>query len=660
MAQLDGLAGFGTPYKLTNQNYSVSDAVVNNRATLRVGRNGTQTVTIPNSTKLTTGARLLVIGDDLDMSGSNSVTVTDGVMSELVTYYGQILELIWTGTAWERGGDSGGGVTAASAGATPRFPKFPDQGTTITAFQSGHGWISAYGGAGTVDLNTTDDPYIGTQCVKVITDGAGTTHGVKKWAAGPYDMRGKRLRIAVKIQGVANLATDGFYVYAGTSSLANYRVFVVLPQTGQNWLVDDEWCEFSIPWNTSAARSSSSGTLDRSAVTDINIRFKDDASGNPVTAYIGRVSLVPETEATRATGGLVTFTFDDGYESVFTQAAPVLTGYGWPATHYTICELVGESGRVTADQLRRLQGIGWDVALHCYAASTHAATFAGLSTEALETDLAAGVKWLRDNGFRGADHGSYPLGKFTGGTADILGIVRKRFAAYRSIYSQVGATIPSDDPHRQRITINLAYPLTLASAKALLDAAMAAGEWVVVLAHNLVASPSVSTEWAISDFSDFCAYVASHYPGAAVKTVADAMGLRDAPEAPARTAVSQYSATSDGPVPAGGVTWSVNLKAGRRYLVTVSLFAICPSPASDAPAAIALAPTKATVAGATIASGSIPAITTAAGAASTSTATLHAVMTAADDYDGFVLTGMSTSWILVNSTGSRQITVVEL
>lgn len=391
--------------------------------------------------------------------------------------------------------------------------------TLVTTFQSGHGWTNAYGGAGSTDLNNADDPYIGTQSVKLVTDGAGTVRGIKRWAMTPIDFTGKCLRLAVKVSGVANLATDGFYVYLGSSSLANYRVFVVLPQSGQNWFVDGEWTELTIPFNVSASRSSTSGSFARNNVTDITIRVKDDASGTPVTVYVGKVAVVTEPTAK------ISICCDDGYASVFSVAAPLLANYAMPATHYTICELVGQAGRITVDQLKRLQRVGWDVALHAYAAQVHTDTYPGTDAAALRQDLDRGIRWLKANGFNGYTHGSYPLGKFTGGHEQTLQIVREKFAAYRSIYTQVGGMVPVDDPHRMRLTINLAYPLTLASAKALLDAAMTANEWCIILFHNLVTTPTTSTEWATADFDALLAYIRSTYPAVPVETIGRTLGV---------------------------------------------------------------------------------------------------------------------------------------
>jgi hypothetical protein len=59
---------------------------------------------------------------------------------------------------------------------------------------------------------------------------------------------------------------------------------------------------------------------------------------------------------------------------------------------------------------------------------------------------------------------------------------------------------------------------TLARATAAVDNARANREWIVLVFHQLVASPpAVSTEWSAADFATLVAHVASS--GIPVKTV---------------------------------------------------------------------------------------------------------------------------------------------
>ena len=62
--------------------------------------------------------------------------------------------------------------------------------------------------------------------------------------------------------------------------------------------------------------------------------------------------------------GEVALTFDDGFESVYTQAYPVLRQYGMPATIFIVTDWVGTPGYMTWDQIRELAAHGFEVGCH--------------------------------------------------------------------------------------------------------------------------------------------------------------------------------------------------------------------------------------------------------------------------------------------------------
>jgi len=60
----------------------------------------------------------------------------------------------------------------------------------------------------------------------------------------------------------------------------------------------------------------------------------------------------------------VLFTFDDGRESVYTHARPILAARGYTATVFMITGRLGRPGYLTADQLRQLATMGWEIGAH--------------------------------------------------------------------------------------------------------------------------------------------------------------------------------------------------------------------------------------------------------------------------------------------------------
>lgn len=60
----------------------------------------------------------------------------------------------------------------------------------------------------------------------------------------------------------------------------------------------------------------------------------------------------------------IILTFDDGVESTFTNALPILQKYGFTGTAYIVHNYVGLSGYMNADQIRALSAAGWEIGSH--------------------------------------------------------------------------------------------------------------------------------------------------------------------------------------------------------------------------------------------------------------------------------------------------------
>ena len=62
---------------------------------------------------------------------------------------------------------------------------------------------------------------------------------------------------------------------------------------------------------------------------------------------------------------VVILTFDDGYESQYSNAKPILDKYGFKATFYIVCNYVGSGDdRMTWEEIKSLQQEGHDIASH--------------------------------------------------------------------------------------------------------------------------------------------------------------------------------------------------------------------------------------------------------------------------------------------------------
>jgi peptidoglycan/xylan/chitin deacetylase (PgdA/CDA1 family) len=60
----------------------------------------------------------------------------------------------------------------------------------------------------------------------------------------------------------------------------------------------------------------------------------------------------------------VVISFDDGYETVFENAYPIMHDFGFTGVLYIVGEYIGAQGYMTVDQLTRMAANGWEIGSH--------------------------------------------------------------------------------------------------------------------------------------------------------------------------------------------------------------------------------------------------------------------------------------------------------
>ena len=60
----------------------------------------------------------------------------------------------------------------------------------------------------------------------------------------------------------------------------------------------------------------------------------------------------------------VLLTFDDGSETTYSRALPIMQKYGFTGVAYIVRNYVGVSGHLSADQIRGLSSLGWEIGSH--------------------------------------------------------------------------------------------------------------------------------------------------------------------------------------------------------------------------------------------------------------------------------------------------------
>ena len=403
-----------------------------------------------------------------------------------------------------------------SCGAAP--PRAAPEQTVaawITQFQADHGFTPAAQNTGATNMADTSDFVLGTQSVSLSTDGAGGAQNLIRVGAPATDFTDRDLKIWVKVENVVHLRE--LYVLLGDSGLQNYYRFKISASQGQLWMTEGDWVSFAIPF--SAENYVLTGTPNRAAITDIEIRAADDALGSPVRVHVNGLALIDEP-VQQYPQGVVSFTFDDNYSTMVDPGFSTLAAHGFPGTAYVIVDMVGKPGHASLDDLHAMQTAGWDISVHANTDLHHSASYVGLPLDVVEDDMVDARAWLIANHFKGYDHCGYPSGEFDDLGVNALPLARKYFTSCRTIFHGQQETSPPSDAAKLRV-LYVTVGVTLATVEAEIDHARESREWLILVFHRLVPAPALMTEWSSADFAALADYVTAS--GVTVKPVSSVL-----------------------------------------------------------------------------------------------------------------------------------------
>lgn len=408
---------------------------------------------------------------------------------------------------------AGGGMPPV--GMTPSKPT----PTVLTRFQAGHGYTFTGGQDAASNLNDTSDLLIGSQNVKLVTDGAGGSNCAVALGGQAIDLTGKSLRITYKISDYTRLSE--IRIFAGDSALANGWIWIWEGQAPNinNFASDGEYVQITL----SFADATVAGAGTRNSVAKLWIRATDTGGGNKVTVQLYAIDAVPEP-TTIYPNGLVTITCDDGYQSHYDILRPALDKYGYAASELVICDLVGQPGRMSLSTLQKLQGVnGWDLCSHAYTVASHslAQGLLSLSPSALDAEMSAMKSYGVANGFLAANIFGWPKGYYNQAAIDSA---KKYFVAARSIAAKTPhETWTPADLYRLRSQSGICTTggISLAAAKAQVDTTVTNKAWSIFTIHDIVPSAPAADQALTADIISFIDYL--NTKGVAVKTLSAAL-----------------------------------------------------------------------------------------------------------------------------------------
>lgn len=174
---------------------------------------------------------------------------------------------------------------------------------------------------------------------------------------------------------------------------------------------------------------------------------------------------------------LITICFDDGYKSVFENAYPVLSRYGFVGTVFVIPSLVGKEGYMTWQDLTFLYENGWEIGSHSYSHPY----LTRLSLEEIERELSLSKTILQDYGFEVFSFAS-PYGDWN---ETVIEIAKKYYFLHRTSWPYGLNEIPLQEDMRYYLKAVAGDEISPAEIKRWIDRAKAEKKWLILIFHRI-------------------------------------------------------------------------------------------------------------------------------------------------------------------------------
>lgn len=131
----------------------------------------------------------------------------------------------------------------------------------------------------------------------------------------------------------------------------------------------------------------------------INLMYHDISVGSDVSSgFQTEVSMVYKVDASEferqvklCVGKDVAFTFDDGGESFYTEAAPILEKYGFKGIFFVSTAYIGTPGFLTEEQIKELDARGHIIGSHTH---NHLRNLSLLDKQTIENEWSKSVEIL--------------------------------------------------------------------------------------------------------------------------------------------------------------------------------------------------------------------------------------------------------------------------
>ena len=317
----------------------------------------------------------------------------------------------------------------------------------------------------------------------------GTMRSIKN----TYDLANNYLVLKLRINSIGT--GSRLLLSIGNTSAPSTRVVYELGR-GTSWTTPEGWQEIVV--SSSNYSYGSADAIDFSNINDLY--FMTQTLSGTGTAEVDWNLQYVGTRPKTTNKGIVTFTFDDGWESQYT-GVKLLAEKGITSTLFTIKEAVESNNYLTLDEIKSLVNLyGTDIEVHGDPAYTNPIW----TEDKLKEHWSESQKFIRENGLGEGRHMAYPNGMFP---ENIVELAKDYFDSCRTIIPFMPTeTLPVADRYRIRAVSSVGEGVKVNTIKQYIDRMSKDGGWLVLVLHkigNAVGDTMYCSEEDLSAIADY-------------------------------------------------------------------------------------------------------------------------------------------------------------
>ena len=225
-----------------------------------------------------------------------------------------------------------------------------------------------------------------------------------------------------------------------------------------------------------------------------------------IVTVVGTAEVLPSVPVSAQAvnnGAKVSFTFDDGYKTNITKAAPALAAYGYTGTAYVTSSFIGKNSYMSWTDVQNLQNqFGWEIGGH----SVNHLLSTTLTADQLRSEIVTNKQDLVSRGLNARSFAT-PFGDYNN---NVLAEIARSYESHRPFHDRAFNSYPYSDYRVQVQQVQVGVGMS--TIKGYVDDAVASGRWLVLVFHNVKDSPSKNVnnyEYATKDLRTIAAYVKS-------------------------------------------------------------------------------------------------------------------------------------------------------